>query len=231
MRKILLLVAAITSPFLVLAQRIPGQHSDLLVLTHVTVIDATGSPPKPDMTLIISGGRITAIGAATELTVPSGARVVNATGKFLIPGLWDMHIHLDDPELWPTHVTRQEKEKLFPLLIANGITGVRDIGGSLEQLQQWKQKINLGEMLGPRMFISGPFVDGPLTEFGWLGSLRVTTENDGREAVRSLSRRGADFLKIYNFITPAGYFGVIDEAKKLGMVFAVHIPDRVSAAE
>jgi hypothetical protein len=129
------------------------------------------------------------------------------------------------------HVSRQDKEKIFPLLIANGITGVRDMGGSLEQLQQWKQKINLGEMLGPRMFISGPFVDGPFPEFGWLGSLRVTTENEGREAVRSLSRRGADFIKIYNSIPRAAYFGLADEAKRLGVVFAGHTPDRISAAE
>ena len=231
MRKILLLVAAITSPFLVLAQRTPNPHTDLLCIKHVTVIDATGSPPKPDMTLIISGGRITAIGSSRELTAPSGACVLDAAGKFLIPGLWDMHIHLDDPELWPMHVSQQDKEKIFPLLIANGITGVRDMGGSLEQLQQWKQKITLGEMLGPRMFISGPFVDGPFPEFGWLGSLRVTTENDSREAVRSLSRRGADFIKIYNSIPRAAYFGLADEAKRLGVVFAGHVPDRISAAE
>ena len=231
MRKILLLVAAITWPFLTPAQQPPNHRTDLLVITHVTVIDATGSAPKSDMTLIISGGRIASIGTSQELIAPSGARVLNGSGKFLIPGLWDMHIHLDDPELWPMHVSRQDKEKIFPLLIANGITGVRDMGGSLEQLRQWKEKINLGEMLGPRMFISGPFVDGPFPEFGWLGSLRVTTESEGREAVRSLSRRGADFIKLYNSVPRAAYFGLADEAKRLGVVFAGHVPDRISASE
>ena len=231
MRNTLLLLAALISPLLITAERAPRQNSGRLVLLHATIIDATGAPPRTDMTVIISGGRITGLGPARALPAPAGARVVDATGKFLIPGLWDMHIHLDDPELWPTHITRAEKEKLFPLLIANGITGIRDMGGSLEQLQEWRQKITLGQMLGPRMVIAGPFVDGNYPEFDWLGSLRVTTEAEGREAVRSLHRRGADFIKVYNAIPRAAYFGLADEAKKLGVVFAGHVPDRISAAE
>jgi imidazolonepropionase-like amidohydrolase len=231
MRKILPLLVAVISLFVMTAGRAPSQHSSPLLLLHATIIDATGAAPKTDMSVIISGGRITGLGPARELPVPAGARVVDAIGKFLIPGLWDMHIHLDDPELWPTHVSREEKERVFPLLIANGITGVRDMGGSLEQLQEWRQKIILGQMLGPRMVISGPFVDGNYPEFDWLGSLRVTTEAEGREAVRSLHRRGADFIKVYNTIPRAAYFGLADEAKKLGVVFAGHVPDRIGAAE
>ena len=86
-------------------------------------------------------------------------------------------------------------------------------------------------MLGPRMIVSGPFVDGNYPAFGWLGSFRVTTESEGREAVRSLNRRGADFIKLYNSVPRAAYFGIADAAKKLGVVFAGHIPDRISAAE
>ena len=111
MRKTLLLLVAIISPFLMTAERPGGEYFSPLVLMHATMIDATGAPPKADMSMIISGGRITGLGPSRELPVPAGARVVDATGKFLIPGLWDMHIHLDDPELWPTHVTREEKEK------------------------------------------------------------------------------------------------------------------------
>lgn len=91
------------------------------------------------------------------------------------------------------------------------------MGGSLEQLQECRQKITLGQMLGPR--IAGPFVDGNYPEFDWLGSLRVTTEAEGREAVRSLHRRGGDFIKVYNTIPRAAYFGLANEAKKLGVVF------------
>src|SRR5262249_4229407 len=109
-----------------------------LALTHVAVIDATGSPAQPDMTVIISGGYITGLGPAAKVKIPADARVMDASQKFLIPGLWDMHIHLDDSELYATHPSRADKEAVFPLLIASGVTGVRDMGGGLEQIQQWR---------------------------------------------------------------------------------------------
>ena len=115
-----------------------------LVLTHVAVIDATGSPAQLEMTVIISGGRITGLGPAAKVKVPADARVIDASKKFLIPGLWDMHIHVDDTELYPTHPSRADKEAVFPLLIANGVTGVRDMSGGLEQIQQWRTSIELG---------------------------------------------------------------------------------------
>ena len=229
MRKTLLIVFATLLPVLVIAQTKAVAPSRPLAFVHVTIIDATGAPPKPDMTVVMSGGRITATEHSTKLNVPDNSRVVDGTGKFLIPGLWDMHIHLDDSELWPLHVSREEKEMIFPLLIATGITGVRDMGGSLEQLQQWRQRITLGQMLGPRIFMSGPFVDGNFV--AWLGTVQVTTEAEGRAAVQSISRRGADFIKVYNSIPRPAYFGIADEAKRLGIVFAGHIPDLISAAE
>lgn len=109
-----------------------------LALTHVTVIDATGSPAQPDMTVIISGGRITALGPPAKVAVPAGAHVVDATGHFLIPGLWDMHIHIDDAEFYAgnkryaTYPSQRDKEAVFHLLIANGVTGVRDMSGGAE---------------------------------------------------------------------------------------------------
>lgn len=66
--------------------------------------------------------------------------MIDATGKFLIPGLWDMHFHLDDPEMWPTRMTREDKELIFPLLVVNGVTGLRDMAGSLEQLQSGNRR-------------------------------------------------------------------------------------------
>ena len=89
-----------------------------LALTHVAVIDATGSPAQLEMTVIISGGRITGLGPAAKVKVPADARVIDASKKFLIPGLWDMHIHVDDTELYPTHPSRADKEAVFPRLMA-----------------------------------------------------------------------------------------------------------------
>lgn len=211
------------------AARARSQDDLPIALTHVTVIDATGSPPQPDMTVIISAGRITGVGTTAKVSAPTNARVVDATGKFLIPGLWDMHIHIDDAELWPSHPTRADKEAVFPLLVANGVTGVRDMSGGLEQIQQWRTRITLGELLGPRVLTPGPLVDGKYPE--WLGVIRVDSEADARDAVRSLARRGADFIKVYDSISPAAYFALADEAKRMGMTFAGHVPDQVSAAQ
>jgi len=102
---------------------------------HVTVIDGTGAPPRSDMTVLIVGYRIAEIAKSNTISVPRFARTIDATGSFLIPGLWDMHAHPDDPELWPVNPPPQEKEKLLTLLIANGVTGIRDMGGDLRLLQ------------------------------------------------------------------------------------------------
>jgi len=200
-----------------------------LALTHVAVIDATGAPAQPDMTVIISGGYITGLGPAEKVKIPADARAIDVSKKFLIPGLWDMHIHVDDSELYPTHPSRADKEAVFPLLIANGVTGVRDMGGGLEQIKQWRTSIEVGGLLGPRMFTPGPLVDGKFPV--WLGEMRVESEAEAREAVRSLARRGADFIKVYDSISPGAYFALAAEAKRLGMVFAGHVPDQLSAAQ
>ena len=200
-----------------------------LALTHVAVVDATGSPAQLEMTVIISGGYITALGPAAKVKVPVDARVINASKKFLIPGLWDMHIHVDDSELYPSHPSGADKEAVFPLLIANGVTGSRDMGGGLEQIKQWRTRIELGELLGPRMFTPGPIVDGKYPI--WLGEMRVESDAEARDAVRNLARRGADFIKVYDSISQASYFALADEAKRLGIVFAGHVPQLLSAAQ
>ena len=223
----LLMILAFPTMFLSQDSRSTEQRP--VAFTHVTVIDATGAPPKPDMTVVIAGGRISVLDTSAKLTPPHDAQVIDATGKFLIPGLWDMHFHLDDPEMWPALVSREEKEVIFPLLIANGVTGVRDMAGSLEQLQQWKQKIALGQMLGPRIVAAGPFVDGRPPR--WLGSFSVSTDAEARDAVRALHGRGADFIKLYSRLSRPAFFGLADEAKKLGVAFVGHVQDLVSAAE
>ena len=136
MRKSLVSLALVVPlPTLLFAQRNQSPEQKPLAFTHVTVIDTTGGPLRPDMTVVIAGDRISVLDASAKLlTPPEDAQVVDATGKFLMPGLWDMHIHLDDNEMWPALASREEKEVIFPLLIANGVTGVRDMAGSLDQL-------------------------------------------------------------------------------------------------
>src|SRR6516165_12636152 len=114
----------------------PGEDASAksLAITDVTVIDATGAPARPDMTVVVTGNRITAVGKSGEVGVPEGARIVDGKGKYLIPGLWDMHVHTVSPSF-------------LPLYLANGVTGVRDmhaldpdaIFGLRKQVQGGKQ--------------------------------------------------------------------------------------------
>jgi imidazolonepropionase-like amidohydrolase len=197
---------------------------ETLAFVHATVIDATGTPAQPDMTVIVADRRIVEIGTSARVSVPQNARVVEARGKFLIPGLWDMHVHEIFGDWLP------EDEKVIPLLfVANGITGVRDMGGDLEPLKKWRSRIASGDLLGPRMVIAGPMLDGPVPAFP--SSAPVKDAADGRRIVDELKANGVDFIKIQSLVPRDGYFAAADEAKKQGIVFAGHVPDAVRAVE
>jgi len=199
--------------------------TSVLVIHDVTVIDATGSPAQPHRTVIVWDGKISAVGTSAGATGAKLAGVhVNGSGKFLIPGLWDMHVHMVFGEWFP-----RGKEITLPLFIANGITGVRDMGGDLDVLQQWRKEITAGTLLGPRMVISGPMLDGPQPRFP--SSIAIKTPEDGRRAVDDLKRRGADFIKLQSLIPRDAVFAIADEARKQGITFVGHVPDAVRASE
>lgn len=195
-----------------------------LVLQHVNVIDATGSPVQTDMSVFIQGGRIVRIEKASRGRIPSGARVVDATGKFLIPGLWDMHVHVMFGDWIPGG-----KEVSLPLFVANGVTGIRDMGGDLDTLLQWRREISAGSLVGPRMVIAGPMLDGPKSRFP--SSLSITTPEEGRKAVDGLKAKGVDFIKVQSFIQHDAYLAVAGECRKQKMTLAGHVPDAVRATE
>jgi Amidohydrolase family len=186
-----------------------------LVLTHVTVIDVAGGPLKPDMTVVITGKRISDIGEAGKIPVPAGAKVVNAAGKFLIPGLWDMHVH------W-------YRRDQFTLFTANGVTGIREMFGN-KDLLRWRDEIAQGSLLGPRIVVASPIIDGP--EPVWPNSIAVHNEAEGRKAVRRVKSSGADFVKVYSLLPRDAYFGIADEARLQGLTFVGHVPSSVSPAE
>jgi len=194
-----------------------------LAITHVTVIDTTGAASKSDMTVTIRGGRIAEIATASR-QVPQGVQVIDGRGKFLIPGLWDMHVHTNFGDWLPDGA-----ELILPLFVANGITGVRDRGGDLHQLIEWRNQIDAGTILGPRMVISGPMVDGAPPHFP--ASVPVATAAEGRKAVDDLKQGGADFIKVQSYIPRDAYFAVADESKKQGMTFVGHVPDAIRASE
>jgi imidazolonepropionase-like amidohydrolase len=189
-----------------------------LALTNVTIIDTTGRQPGRRATVVIRGERISEIGPP-DAPVPEGAEVVDGADKFLLPGLWDMHMHL-------SYMT----EHSLPLLIANGVTGVRDMGGDLEQIDRWREDINAGARIGPRIVRAGPVLDGPRPEEA---KFRLIVKNpaEARDTVAMLKKRGVDLIKVYHFLSRDSYFAIADEAKKQGIPFAGHIPNGVAPRE
>jgi imidazolonepropionase-like amidohydrolase len=210
------------APLLLLPALLAAQNQ--LAFTHATVIDSTGAPPQTDRTVVVSQGRITTIGLTERVRVPAGIRVIDATGKFLIPGLWDMHVHSAF-----TGWFAGNRETFLPLLIANGITGIRDVGGDLEELLDRRAQIGAGTLLGPRIFASGPMLDGPIPAFP--SSIAIATPEEGVRAVQSLKRRGADFIKLQSTLPRPAYFAIIKEARRLGLPVAGHVPDAISTEE
>src|SRR3984893_11355161 len=195
-----------------------------VAITHVTIIDTTGAPPKPDMTVILKDQRIVKLGKSDAVPAPAGARLVDASGKYLIPGLWDMHVH----EVFGDWIPRNEKV-VPPLFVANGITGVRDMGGDLDVLKVWRAEIAAGRLLGPRMIIAGPMLDGPVPRFP--SSAPVANAADARRWVDELTHGSVDFNNIQSLIPRDRSFAAADEAKRLGLVFVGHVPDAVRASE
>jgi len=203
---------------------IAAGQEHIVAITHVNVIDATGVPVHADMTVIVRGKQIAQLGKSGAILIPKSAKLVDGKGKFLIPGLWDMHVHEMFGEWIPAD------EKITPaLFVANGVTGVRDMGGDLETLKMWRARIANGELLGPRMIISGPMLDGPVPQFP--SSAPVKDAAEGRRIVDELQKNGADFIKIQSLVPREGYFAAADEARKDGIVFAGHVPDKVRATE
>ncbi|MBL0176327.1 MAG: amidohydrolase family protein [Ignavibacteria bacterium] len=193
----------------------PGGDRTALVLVHVHVIDATGAPAKADMTVVIEGDRITAIGASERTRIPADARLVDGRGKFLIPGLWDMHVH------W-------YNEKYLPLFIANGVTGIRQMFGT-RNLLALRQRSEDGDVLAPRQYIASPIVDG--VHAVWPGSIKVGTADEARREVRNAKDAGYDFVKVYSFLSREAYFAIADEATKLGIRFGGHVPYSITPQE
>jgi hypothetical protein len=186
-----------------------------LVLSGVTVIDATGAAPRPHMAVVIDKGRIADLGKVGTVVAPERARVLDASGKFLIPGFWDMHVHWYD-------------EQSLSLFTVNGVTGVRVMFGFPLHLD-WQRKLAEGKLVGPRLVIAGPVVDGAPPV--WPDSIRASNESEGRQAVQSIRRTGYDLVKVYHLLSRSAYFGIADEAKRQGLPFGGHVPNSVSAVE
>lgn len=210
MKKIFLVI------FLLLSSLCIAQSTDHpLVLSHVTIIDCTGSPEQNDMTIVIQKDRIREIAKAGKIQIPKNAEVIDASGKFLIPGLWDMHVHWQD-------------KSYLNLFIANGVTGVRIMLGLTEH-KQWRKEVNEGKLSGPRFVSASALLDGPKPF--WPYSAALADAAQGRDAVDREKEDGADFIKVYSRLPREVYFAIAQESKKQGIPFEGHVPYSITVRE
>ena len=184
----------------------------------------TGAPARADQTVIIKKDRVAGIGASNTVTIPGGAQILDAQEKFLIPGLVDMHTHLTaagEPD--------GSRKFMLPLLLANGITTVRDMGGYLESIRPLQKEIAEGKRLGPRIFTPGPYLDGSPPSFQ--PSLVVTNSVAASEDVHQLVALGVDFIKVQSMLSRDAYFAIAKAAQREHITFVGHVPDQLTAAE
>jgi imidazolonepropionase-like amidohydrolase len=191
-----------------------------IAISHVTVIDPKTASLKSDMTVLIRGRRIVAISASRKVRSSPEALTIDGAGKFLIPGLWDMHVHLDTDDF--------DKLQCLRLFIVNGVTGIRIMNGRPE-FHDWRREIEQGKLLGPRMIIASTAIAGPSSFAS--GAVKVTTIEEARAAVRKAKQDGADFIKVHDGLSRPAYFAIIDEAKKLRLTVAGHVPESITAKE
>jgi imidazolonepropionase-like amidohydrolase len=210
------------------------QSADVAI-RGATVVDVAGGTLVPDQTVLIAGNRIVAVGPSGKVGIAPGADVIDAAGAYLIPGLWDTHVHSvrSPTAVWEeTSIARVEWH--FPLFLAYGVTGVRNMNDAtadptLELTNSVKRRLAEGELLGPRLLASGPYIDGdpPLGE----GAVVVRTEAEARAVVDRLADAGADFIKPYENLSREAYFAIMDQARRRGIPVDGHLPFRVTAEE
>ncbi len=217
-----------------------GFSQSVKALVGGTLIDGYGGKPLQNSVIIIEGERIKAIGQVGQLAIPTGAEIISTEGMSVLPGLWDMHVHLminghSDYTHWDKTYLKVAKDVIMPssahqLLLA-GVTSARDLGAPLEASIAVRDRINKGEIPGPTMYMSGPFIQKEpypgTAEFRW----GVKGEADARAKVQRLAKAGVNCIKLIDQddMTEAEYMAVVDEAhkNKLKVVAHAHRPDEI----
>jgi imidazolonepropionase-like amidohydrolase len=185
--------------------------SEIVAIAGGTVIDVRTGAQHPNTTVLIKNERIAAIGAGH---VPESARIIDATGMWLLPGLMDMHAHTTGSPA---------KSKLHHLYLAYGVTTVRDTGGNLTLLRLLRERIEAGMHIGPRVFFAGPLLDGATPVWPSM-SIMVETPERARGAVQFLASQGVHFIKIYNWVPEASLQVILETAHQLGLRVTGHVP-------
>jgi imidazolonepropionase-like amidohydrolase len=197
----------------------------------VNIVDVVAGEIRSDQTVLISNGRITVIGAAGSVALPTDARIIGEQGKYLLPGLWDMHVHLRSDQNKPGIPLVAENESMLDLFLPNGVVGIREMGGDLaDQVIQWRNEIRAGKREGPRIITAGRKIDN--NPPAWAGSIGVSSPDEARQAVRLIKDSGADFVKVYyRNISPETFRATVEEAHRQHLKVAGHKPTNMSIQE
>ena len=196
-----------------ISKGIPGSHSETLAIVGATLIDGTGADPLSDSAVVIEKGHIKAVGPQSKVRIPKKANVIDAKGKFLLPGLWDMHAHFEQVE-WG------------PIYLAAGVTTVRDCGNEFEFITAVRDAIAQGRGLGPRLLLAG-IVDGSGPHA--IGVQRVDTPEQARMWTDRYHAAGFQQMKIYSSVKLEQAKAIAEEAHRLGMTVTGHVPNGLSA--
>ena len=186
-----------------------AQAPETMAISGVTVIDTINGRAIPNSTVTIRDGIIISVTAGGASA--TGARRVDGRGKFLIPGLWDMHAH-----------HQMTGEVIAAALRGHGVTGTRDMGADLDFILPLRQRVASGQTLGPRIIAAGPILDDRPPD--WPYRITVRTADEARNAVRMLKERGVDLIKVHDRTPPEAYQAIADEARRQGLPFAGHLP-------
>jgi imidazolonepropionase-like amidohydrolase len=203
----------------VFAQSTARAQSQAIAITNVTLIDGTGAAPKSGVTVVVEGDRVSGIGRASR--IPIGAVVLDGTGKFLIPGLRDMH----------AHVSIDDDAALLVRYVASGITAVRDMASAVEEIVRLRQEILEGQRIGPRLTVAGPILQGPLP-FETPPMIRtVAGPEEARRAVDDLWTAGVDFIKVGDTVDRDAFLAIAAQARMRGLPRAGHLPVSIGPTE
>lgn len=201
-----------------LARRVEPFASGTILIRNGDLFDAERGVVRPRMSVLIRGDSIVAVGPADSMLAPAGAEVIDATGKTIMPGMWDMHSHFQHTSQTSSGVTQ----------LARGITTVRDLAADIDVAVSHRDRAERGTILGPRAILGG-FVEGPGK---WAGpsEVIVRTEDEARAWVARYDSLGFEQVKLYNLVHPDLVPTIAEEAEKRGMRLSGHVPRGLSVA-
>jgi imidazolonepropionase-like amidohydrolase len=196
-----------------MSQKLPGRRTGTFAFTGATLIDGTGKPPLANATVVTRDGKIVAAGPGDKVKAPVDAQRIDVSGKYIIPGLWDMHAHYEQVE-WG------------PIYLAAGVTTVRDVGNEFDFITAVRDAVNSGNALGPHMLLAGIVDgDGPFA----LGIARVNSPDDAAMWVKKYHDAGFQQMKIYSSVKEENVKAICADAHQLGMTVTGHIPNGMTA--